>query len=312
MKTLLNFLLLPFTFSLFTCFAQNLVPNPSFEEYDTCPNNWSQCDYVIGWKTYRINPDYFNLCSQNINFAVPKNFFGFQQPANGNAYIGLYCRAAGFTDTREYIGCTLINHLIPGNKYYISFKVNVANTNQCFTNNIGILFSTQSYSSIIPAPITNYSHLHSSEIITDTLNWTIIKGSFIADSNYQYVMIGNFYDDSNTDTIMVGLNSSSYFYIDDVCVSIDSLTCNQPNEINEINNKKDLIKIFPNPAKQRIFLVINEQKGFICKIYNIYGKLYRKYDSPSNIDVSNFPNGIYIFQINVNEKNIYKKIIINH
>ena len=43
--------------------GQNLVPNPSFELYDTCPNAQDQIEYATGWHKYSewlTTPDYFN------------------------------------------------------------------------------------------------------------------------------------------------------------------------------------------------------------------------------------------------------------
>lgn len=53
-KTLLILLtsLLPTAYCLLptaTCFSQNLVPNSSFEQYDTCPTYESLIRYAVPW-----------------------------------------------------------------------------------------------------------------------------------------------------------------------------------------------------------------------------------------------------------------------
>src|SRR5687768_16803403 len=78
---------------LFGCtelvFGQNLVPNPSFEDYDTCPEFLSQINYAIGWGSSRQTPEYYNSCAIPFTVAsVPHNYFGSQYPASGNAYAG--------------------------------------------------------------------------------------------------------------------------------------------------------------------------------------------------------------------------------
>ena len=46
--------------------AQNLVPNPSFEEYTECPWNFGQWANVVDWTSpYTTSADYFNICAGN-------------------------------------------------------------------------------------------------------------------------------------------------------------------------------------------------------------------------------------------------------
>jgi len=294
-----SYLTIIFLFLTSLLFAQiNLVPNPSFEEYDTCPNNLNQTHYLLSWEDmWNSSSDYYNSCSTNIHSSIPNNFMGFQFPDDGNAYIGLFTHGAGVTNYREYVGCALINNLEIGQKYFLSLKVNAANSNQCFTNNIGIQFSNHNYSQI-----TNFSHLYSIDIINDTLNWVTINGSFIADSAYQYLIIGNFFDDQNTDTLMLGLNSSSYYNIDQVCVSTDSLFCNSSNSINGNNIVEKALNYYPNPAQDEITVNYKLKSDSYFVIFDILGAKRKvfKLDIDSNnkkINLSELNNGLYVFAV---------------
>jgi OmpA-OmpF porin, OOP family len=80
--------------------AQNLVPNPSFEQYDTCPDLLNQIQYAIGWNNFGNTPDYYNACSQIMN--VPNTQGGYQLAYDGNAYCGVYTFAYGGVNYREY------------------------------------------------------------------------------------------------------------------------------------------------------------------------------------------------------------------
>ncbi|MBK7390076.1 MAG: hypothetical protein IPI23_13700 [Bacteroidetes bacterium] len=40
-------------------YAQNLVPNPSFEDTINCPFSVNQFAYCDHWNKYRETPDYF-------------------------------------------------------------------------------------------------------------------------------------------------------------------------------------------------------------------------------------------------------------
>ncbi len=223
-KISLSFFIL-FSGFYISVFAQNIVPNPSFEDYSFCPNYSGQVYKAIGWSSYGNSPDYFNLCSSSILVSVPNNSFGNQCATTGNGYCGFYSYVP-FNNYREFIGIQLTSQLCIGEKYYISFKINVADNFNCATNKLGVLFSTIHYNDTIIAPINNFAHFFIDSIIIDSINWTNISGSFVADSAYQYIIIGNFFDNLNTDSILFSGNfCNSYYFVDNICVSIDSLTC---------------------------------------------------------------------------------------
>lgn len=58
-------------------FSQNLVPNPSFETYTLCPNNFGQIANAIGWDYIQAaqSSDYYNSCATGTNVSVPIFFF---------------------------------------------------------------------------------------------------------------------------------------------------------------------------------------------------------------------------------------------
>jgi hypothetical protein len=85
-------------FLLKTSYSQNLVPNPSFEIYDTCPDNLGQISRAIGWHDAIPDGEYFNVCSHDTNgsgipyIGVPLNTAGYRTPASGNGYARYYCK----------------------------------------------------------------------------------------------------------------------------------------------------------------------------------------------------------------------------
>ncbi|MFH2143520.1 MAG: T9SS type A sorting domain-containing protein [Bacteroidota bacterium] len=323
MKYIVTFLV--FILALQAAKGQNLVPNPSFEQYDTCPNFYGGNNLSNGWYSFRPSPDYFNICSTSSLVGVPYNAFGSQSASTGNAYCG-------FTSYRtdninELLGRKLSTALLPGTKYYVSIKVCLAGCSPCGIDKIGVLFSTVSYCDSLdsfnvcysaPAPLTNYAPVYSSQIITDTTNWTTITGSFVADSAYQYIIIGNLFDYTHTNYILLYGNTSCfnsyvYYYVDDICMSTDSLTCYQTNDISENLISNEII-IFPNPSDNYVYIHITNDNHltFTCNIINIYGKIIQQLINPSTVDVSDLPNGIYLFQIRSGNKILNEKITINH
>lgn len=198
----------------------------------------------------------FNSCNTDTLKGIPKNFVGYQYPANGNGYAGLMTDDA-HSGWREYYAVRLANLLIPGVKYYVSIKISLAECSNYACNNFGIGFAVDSFwktSLLAGDSLSHYLKINSSLIITDTINWTSISGSFVSDSAYKFVVIGNFLDFATTDTILNNnscLYKKAYYYIDDVCVSTDSLNCNSPTGLQQVKQNVGL-SLFPNPFSSQL------------------------------------------------------------
>ena len=298
----------------------NLVPNPSFEVYDTCPDFASQINRAVGWYAARPTPDYFNLCSPGVSWcSVPINYFGYRTPSSGNAYAGAITSSG--SEERELIGCQLISSLQIGTKYYGSFKVSLGGQasplNYCGTNKLGILFSTVRYDRLLFAPIcSNCAQICSDTIVTDTLNWTRITGSFIADSSYSFICIGRFNFNSLTDFIQVtGFGHNAYYYIDDICVSTDSAyTYNYTYTGIKEKINFPVISVYPNPANDYInidFTFLHESYTiWICDALGREVFLKQNVINPiEHIPIGNFNSNIIFIKIFYEEKTFNYKII---
>jgi hypothetical protein len=316
-------------------FAQtNLVPNFSFEQYDTCPNAQDQIQYATGWSKYSTaisTPDYYNTCSSPGAMGVPKSFYIYQ-PAKRNcsAYAGLVTWGASGND-REYIGIQLSQPLSIGQEYFISFNTvmgEICGGGNCLgmpSNNIGMRLSTIDFDPSSPCPIDNFTHLHSTAIINDSINWQRISGSIIADSAYAYILLGNFFDDSNTTTSPYScgncLNSLSYYLVDDICVSTDSVLCNGDIDallcdvsVSETADN-DGIVVFPNPTKDFLSVSFQDNQKAEIILFDVFGNtVYTKRIENINvvdINISSFSSGTYFLKITYSEHpNPYVKKII--
>lgn len=313
-KLLLSFLLI-FSFTLCkvnNTSAQNLVPNPSFEQYNSCPNIGCDINLATGWYSAGYTPDYYNTCA-SWSSGVPTNSVGYQYPANGNAYAGIATWGGGI---REYIAAQLISPLEPGEKYFINFKVSrIDRFAYCANNKIGALFTTVSYSlgnnlcNDVPGLLpNNFAHVYSDQIMTDTANWETVSGSFIADSVYQYIIIGNHFDDSNTNSICLDPIMGAYYLIDDIYVSTDSTTGIEQNNIEQI------ITVYPSITNDIVVVKINTPSKASIKIYDLLGRLIATQDIlpllNNRISLSEYDVGIYILSVNIGNKIITKKIIV--
>ncbi|HAD33632.1 MAG TPA: hypothetical protein DCF44_03915 [Chitinophagaceae bacterium] len=323
MKKIIYILIL---FNLAFSRAQNLVPNSDFELFTNCPTTLDQLSNSTGWTSYRGSPDYFNACNTSTNaLGVPSNAVGYQSAFSGDAYAGFVAFATG-GEAREILGITLNQTLIVGQTYFVSFYISLAeydaNLQQYIARNkIGARFSTvpangsdNPYPGTNPFPIDNFAHIYTNTIINDTMNWVKIQGTFLADSAYEYLMIGNFFDDSNTDTIYRANGVRSYYFVDEICVSTSSNTCNQISNSITKYKSSDIIEIFPNPATS--FLIIDCKGMALNKmfIYNSFNEILSSstFDNKLQIDLSQFPNGVYFLKVQFRDRSLTKKIIINH
>jgi hypothetical protein len=273
---------------------------------------------ATGWQSFRESPDYFNSCDNGSTFpalGVPQNAIGYQAAFDGDAYIGLVCFHANGDSSREYAGVQLTSPLTIGSKYYVSFYVSLADSlgGNCATNKIGIKFSTIPFTENTPAPVNNFAHVFSQSIISDMQNWTPVFGSFIADSAYSYLIIGNFFTDAFTDSANC-FPSYSYYYVDNICVSTDSLDCPVVTLVHEYN-QSNLCSIYLNSENELNIISMNNIVRQV-EIYNIAGQAILTDNNAvlqnKKISLKNISKGVYICKIYSNNKLYVKKIIINN
>lgn len=82
----------------------------------------------------------------------------------------------------------------------------------------------------------------------------------------------------------------------------------QKDDVDEIS-ASDIIKIYPNPTSNNITIELTEENNTI-DIYDNIGKRVNSFQTDNkliNIDISDYPSGLYLFTINNNS--IVKKII---
>lgn len=314
------------------CMAQNLVPNPSFEDTLECPDFPGQVWRAEGWYAVENTPDYFHSCCNETHpvCGVPDNDWGGRYAATGIAYCGIWAYIAyPSPDYSEKIGIRLLTPLEKGIRYYVAMKVSsVSNLHGQVANGainkLGMFFSTYKIDNL--PPNNNYSQFYSDSIITDTIGWTIIKGSFIADSAYEYLTIGNFFDNEHTDTIRYweipgnpgNKQVAAYYFIDDVCVSKDSISCvGEYTGIAVRENRKKELTVYPNPANNHLSIETEiETLGFL-EFFASDGQILLRQKIPKgsysfNQDISQIENGIYFLKLVTENQILTQKIIIHH
>jgi hypothetical protein len=313
-----RFFTLSFLFFSITLVGQNLIPDPSAEDFVECPTGLGILEtWNPNWQSFRGTPDYFNNCSIGLGSNNP---VGFQEPRTGEGYLGLVTFSRNLLNAREYLGVELVQPLITGEDYYLSFYVSRAHQFNAFnlaSNNIGALLMTENYlNQQEQGPTPGFADFNVIEVVEDTVNWVHLSYKFVADSAYQYLAFGNFFVDALTDTLRIGGepdgNVTSYYYFDDFCLTQNSNGCDFTNSIN--NQSSWEVSLFPNPCLDRLFI---KQKKTIEKIeiYNITGEILESQtlkavnQASINIDL---PSGLYFISLYSEGKKTTKRFMVKY
>jgi len=221
--------------------AQNLVPNPSFEELPICPAfAWGriyQYPYagdVSNWYAPNLGTtDYYSTCNGGVP-GGPGGFFynwaGYQQPRTGEAYIGMVMDISYGDFYREYAQVKLAGTLVAGHQYFCNYWICL--TDHTYTGHFGLdrmgaYFSNGPLSfglADLTLPFTPYFTSPPGYIYTDTANWREVSGTFTATGTESWIIIGNYVpkDSMNRDTTSIGISLpyayDSYYAVDDVCL----------------------------------------------------------------------------------------------
>lgn len=203
-----------------SAFAQsNLVPNASFENYLSCPTTDDQVNRAVGWsKVGTGTSDYMNACHTSSIVGVPNNVFGSQAARTGKAYTHLITATKNASNYREYMQVQLTSPLASGLTYDVQFYVSRTD-GKIAVAQIGALFSSTPLSSSNSQALNLVPQVENTTVISDTVNWVLVSGSFVAAGGEQYLTIGNFRTPANTTkTTASGLHIHGSYYIDDVSV----------------------------------------------------------------------------------------------
>jgi gliding motility-associated-like protein len=231
--------------------AQNLVPNESFESYNSCPasllsipysTNYGNFPTVVNWANPAklSSPDYMHTCAAaSTGLQVPNTTFGYQQPHTGNAYGGIIAFQGQYTgstlsyDYREYLQIKLSQPMIAGRRYCVSFFVSPTissafNYNYVAIDEVGINFSdvrmvdTINYTMSLPYDVKSTAGIY----IGDTSKWHEITGTYLASGGETWLTIGCFKNNNSAPSFInvypvnptQGSLYWSYLFIDDVSV----------------------------------------------------------------------------------------------
>lgn len=285
--------LLPFLFTFGNLKAQvNLVPNPSFEQYTSCPCIDAMVSFAEPWFIAWGSPDYFNACNNIINnctspipmgvTAVPSNALGYQMAYDGQAYLGMGTRAQNNDKPqfREFIGVKLNKELSPEKTYCYSFFVSLADTAWFTGKEIQIAvspnanFNALDYSEFGQVVIPN-----GNDYAFNKKTWLPISGNFTASGGEKYLFIGNFLDSSQCPLIPTGFENSIWTYVYLFVDMVSLYDCDKPH-------KPDIPNVFTPDANgvNDLWEVVDTAKTISgLWIYNRWGTKVYAYEGKGNI-----------------------------
>jgi len=232
----LRIILIVFLFYNQATLSQNLVPNPSFEEFlDFKTDNKSSWHKLQNSDT----PDYFNFGNAESSNNIFNEYIGGTYPKSGVAFVGIFCLRINphrnIKNIREFIESPLTKHLEKDSVYKIELSLFLDEESNIAIKNFGILFSESTMQSdndlrlfaIKPQIEFNSSFLDNRD------NWITLQAFYKAAGTEKYLVIGNFRSDKTAITKKNipavrkgkrekwGLSQSekaSYYSIDDVVV----------------------------------------------------------------------------------------------
>lgn len=219
-----------FIFYSFISTSQNLVLNPSFEDFYDCPRDMSLFHRNVKHWTIPNNgtTDYFNACSEKMSF---ENFNGNQKARTGHGYAGIYTYFK--KDYREYVQGTLKSTLERGKKYQVKFYISLAENSRYALKELGMMITSEKFNASKSKTNINARHFakripnlkfrptFSKDFYDNDKAWMEVSFMYTADGFENYFAIGNF--NSNSDTKkskarQTGYKPFSYYYIDDVSI----------------------------------------------------------------------------------------------
>ncbi len=221
-KVLLFFSLL---FSSNSTIAQvNLIPDPSFEDTVnisslingefTIQQNLKQWRNLDSTRIHIGFGGYFNYNSIN-GLALPNNFYFYQHPKSGFGFVSLtnyWVTSFTVSFHRSFTRTKLLQKLIAGKKYCAKAYLAPFEYQDWYTNGFGMYFDNGQLDTITATDSNGIydfvnPQIQAQYIIKDTLNWSLVSGTFVANGSENFITMGNFLSDSATqkDSTWIGV-----------------------------------------------------------------------------------------------------------
>ncbi len=306
------------TFSL-SASAQNLVPNPDFENVieTTCGIDGDLATSIEEWENPNlatplayytsIDPTCYNYQPFS-TYPGPIGVKGSQTPHSGEVMVGLWIYTIEGLNQRQYVQIELSENLIVGEEYIVSFYTTLADSIEKGANGLGAYLSTDAPSLASDGVLDFDPQVVSEEVIMEREDWILVSDTITADAAMSFLTIGHFEDDASTSLLTNPTASGkpgtygAYYFIDDVSVELYE-------DVSSINTHIIDVKVmsaFLNRNDNLLNIsLLDEQEKSSIQLYNAFGQLVYTTDeiveANIQIDMSGLENGLYILKCENNK-----------
>jgi hypothetical protein len=208
----------------------NYVSNGGFEKISPSVGSPSASD----WRSIDSAQFFgYTLTELLPPFNIPLSGYAYQWPKGGhNYFISSFYFNSNFSG-RGYPLNRLKNTLIAGKTYCVKFYCNVTNQSSYGIDGIGAYFGNSQLDTITHCTqpltyITPQIQNPTGNVITDTLNWIPITGTFVANGTEKYLVLGNFKNDASTDTILINPAHLPTLFCDFLLDDVSCIELNLP------------------------------------------------------------------------------------
>jgi len=288
--------------------AQNLVPNGGFEEVLECPDFQSQLDRTAHWfdPSAMGTPDYYHACGEPW-YSVPDNTVGFQEPVDGQAYVGIFLWIHLLEDMREMIEVELLNTLQAGQCYRFRMHANLGDFSQRTTDDLGVFFSDSAITTQTaePPPVLPHIALAPGTYLNKS-DWTVLEGEYVASGGERYLMIGNYLLDAQT-TLVADTGGTGNF----VYCHIDSVSLTPCGAIAlGVEEEDTSIVEGPIPFQDRLAIRMERAPGGTCRVTDMQGRLMWTGDATNaHVETSSWPVGPYAVEVRSREGRVARCVV---
>jgi hypothetical protein len=214
--------------SSFSCAQQiaNYVSNGGFEQLSSY-SVMTQDNAANFWQPIDTNKFSYVCVTTLPPISNAPYFYGYQFARKGNTFAlsTFFCSNCG-SPANGYPRNRLKQALQSGKTYCVKFYVVNTNNSPLGIDKIGAYFGGTSIDTITkcnnPIPYISPQVVNANGIITDTMNWVPITGTFVANGSEKYMVLGNFNSITNTNTLLINPTYSATL-ANDIC--IDDVSC---------------------------------------------------------------------------------------
>lgn len=316
-----------FVFGLWTPLlnGQNLLPNPSFEQYnDTFCGIMSPGQFTTTMEDWlspttaspqlfftNIEPSCYNY-QPDSQYEGPIGIKGSQLPRSGEVMAGIWVYTIEGLNQRQYIQSALESPMEVGSSYVVEFYVSLADSMEFYTDSLGAYLSMEPVFALDDAPL-DYSPQVVSEVFLDEASgWMAVRDTIVANAAYDFITIGNFNGDDATNLESNPLHSGAvstygaYYFVDDVRVElVDDVSVDdyEPNNV------------FAYPTLVTDVLNVKLPPSFPAArltIHDAFGKLVfsERIETPvAAIDMASKASGTYVLTLTSEGRTLTQRMI---